>query len=439
MNKLIFSYKKTCGVTSGELKELVSQLGPEIKMICMAREKQYSSQYSFVNVPEDKSILEDVKRVASEKKALNPKVLVVIGIGGSNLGAKALHESLNGILFNDCDPPMKVYFADTTDPDFISDLSNIIKTHLKNGDSILYNVVTKSGTTTETVANFEILLGVLREYNVDGYAKYIVITTDDGSKLWSYAQDKNISTLSYNNIGGRYSVLSAVGIFPLAMLGTDVSQLLAGARDMIDSCLSDDIEENIAAVSASILYSHYKKTTRINDIFIFSKNLRSLGLWSRMIAAESLGKEFDKDGNKVNAGILPTVSEGTTDLHTIAQFYLGGPEDMIFTTFVVPRRYCSSVKLPELDRFEKIVQSIQGKELSQIVDAVVEGVKKAYVKRCKPFSCVEMPSISPYSLGQFLVFKMFEVVYLGYFFNVDTFNQPSVEEYKVETRKNLSK
>jgi glucose-6-phosphate isomerase len=239
-------------------------------------------------------------------------------------------------------------------------------------------------------------------------------------------------------VGGRYSVFSPAGLFPLGLLGINIERLLDGARSMRDTCININVEENPAAISAALQYLHYMSGKNISDLFLFANALESLGKWCRQLMAESLGKEFNKKGETVNIGITPVISIGSTDLHSMAQLYLGGPNDK-FTMFLSVENSNSQVKLPNLREYSKLVNGIQGKSLESIMSAIMEGTKAAFRKGKRPFMEVKLPCKSEYYIGQFLQFKMIETIYLGFLLGVNPFDQPNVESYKEETRKILQK
>jgi glucose-6-phosphate isomerase len=362
---------------------------------------------------------------------------LVVGIGGSNLGTIAVQEAVLGKLYNQLNPAIKVLYADTVDTDYINSIIRIIEPALKGGNNIIINCISKSGTTTETAVNFEVLLDVLRKYKRD-FEDCVVVTSDKDSELWNLGVEKGFDKLEIpEKVGGRYSVLSAVGLFPLGLLGLDLEELLDGAKSMRDLCISENIEENPAAKSASIQFQHHRRGINIFDLFLFSNDLESLGKWNRQLVAESLGKEYNKKGEKVNNGLTPTVSVGSTDLHSIAQLYLGGPYDK-FTMFVSVQNDNSSLNVPKLQDYAEIVAGIRGKSLKTVMDAILEGTKMAFIERKRPFTEIILPDKSEYSMGQFLQFKMIETIYLGYLLDVNPFGQPSVESYKKETRRILS-
>ena len=428
MAKLLFDFDNA-GIYDEGLLQISSKLEPTINsLINVKKETAYRSPFSSLNLPFDFSIYKEVEALASAKKKLNPRALVVIGIGGSNLGAQAVYEAVYG-KFGNADFPL--YFADTVDSDTIHALLNRIEQILIKNEKILLAVISKSGSTTETIANFEIFLDVLKKYCPHDYHHYIVAITDRDSALWHLAHDSGFDRLAIpSQVGGRYSIFSPVGLFPLVCAGIDGAQLLTGARDMVDACIDHNINKNPAARVAAILAYHFKNKITIHDLFIFDVALESLGKWYRQLLAESIGK-------KSTVGITPTVSIGSTDLHSVGQLYLGGPADK-FTTFVTVEKSKHLLTVPHLSQYEKLVPHIQGKSLAQIMQAILVGTLDAYKIEKRPFIVSSFPEKNEYYLGQFLQFQMMSVMYLGILLEVNPFDQPHVELYKTKTRKILS-
>ena len=439
MEKPVFNYEETCLISKEDILAQGERLKPEINRVREALSQNYTTEYASINLPADKSLLHQVEALTKEKITLKPNILVVIGIGGSNLGTMAVHEAVNGKAYNALNPPVQVYFADTVDEDKARDLLQVVDEELSNGGNVLLNVVTKSGATTETIALFELFKEKLAEYKKEAHTKYIVATTDKDSPLWDFAQAQGYSLLEIPKIiGGRYSVFSSVGLFPLMMLGMDASLIQEGASQMIPDCTSTEILENPAALSAIILYKHFKEGRNINDNFIFATDLEAVGKWYRQLMGESIGKEMNKDGTeRVNSGITPTVSIGSTDLHSMAQLYLGGPPDKV-TTFISVMRDKTDLILPTVTEFESLAGKIQGRRLSTIMYAIYEGTKIAFKNGNHPYIELILPDKSPFSVAKLLQLKMIEMMYLGFLLGVNPFDQPNVEEYKKETRRILS-
>jgi len=424
-------------IPKDRILKTAEKIRPEIERVKDAISRGYDDDRASINLPDDKEMLKTIKSTIEEKLALKPEHLIVIGIGGSNLGTVAVQEAILGKLYNLTKPPIKVLYADTVDSYLINSIIKIIKPALKSGGSILLDVVSKSGTTTETVANFRILLNLLRKYRKE-YKDYVVATCDRDSMLWHLAVKEGFTTLEIpQKVGGRYSVFSSVGLFPLGLLGIQIDDLLNGAKHMRGKCINGDLERNPAAITASIQFLHYKNGKNIVDYFLFSSDLESLGKWCRQLTAESLGKELDRNGRRVNVGITPTVSVGSTDLHSVAQLYLGGPYDK-FTTFISIKDRRPRVYVPSVDEYSHLVPGIDGKSLEEILNAIFEGTKEAFRKDKRPFIEISLPDKSEYSIGQFMQLEMIKTMYLGHLLNVNPFDQPDVEKYKRETRRILA-
>lgn len=425
-------------ISPPELASTLKTLEIEIERAHKSQNSGYESEYASINLLSDTAMVHEMAELAEEKLRLNPTLVIVIGIGGSNLGTLAIHEAVSGLFYNEQGRFPRIYFVDTVDTDAVSPVYNQVKKALENNETVLINVVTKSGTTTETIVNFELFLELVKTYCPTNYQESIIVTTDEGSVLWNYAKKESFATLKIpKNVGGRFSVFSSVGLFPLCLLGIDIQELLEGARVMLEQCLSVDLANNPAALSAAIQYICYHNKIRNHDMFLFSKDLNSLGTWYRQLIGESIGKKFDREGHVVYIGITPTVSIGSTDLHSVAQLYLSGPRTM-FTTFVSIATTNSCLAVPQMKEFEDIVANIQGKSLPSIMSAIFEGTCHAYQLEQRPFMTVLLPDKSCATIGQFLQWKMVEIMYLGYLLGVNPFDQPQVELYKTETRKILS-
>lgn len=382
--------------------KLEAKLAPEIISMNKALTNNYDDERSSINLCMDKTIISDCNAIL--KKVNNAKVLVVVGIGGSNLGTMAIYDALQHKV------KRKLYFADTCDPYLIKKIQNELSIHKKNNEKIVLNVISKSGGTTETIANYECL---------KKYCDYIVATTENGSKLYNHANDNNYLILDMpKSVGGRYSVFSNVGMFPLLFAGIDILELQKGAKYMRSQipCL-----DNPAMLSAITIFA---KNKPILNTFLFCPQLESLGKWYRQLLGESIGKEFDRTGKKVNTGITPTTSIGSTDLHSMAQLFLGGPSDKFHVIVDVKNSPKLKVKSKLLDL---------DTDLEKIMDAIIKGTKTAFKKRKIPF-CEFTIELNEYDLAAFMQLKMVEMMYLGALFNVNPFDQPNVEEYKKVTK-----
>ena len=297
------------------------------------------------------------------------------------------------------------------------------------------NVVSKSGGTTETIANFEVLLNAIKKQK--NWRDFVVVTTDKGSNLWELSIAEGFTHLEIpRKVGGRYSVFSPVGLFPLGMLGINLKELFMGASSIVNQSVKP---KNNAIKLAAHLYYHYLKNEKnVNDLFLFSNDLESVGKWYRQLVGESIGKEYDKNCSRVNLGITPTVSIGSTDLHSMAQLYLGGPKDK-FTMFVRVLKNDTDLHVPNFKKYDSLVPGIQGKSLDKIMKAIIDGTQIAFKKGDRPYVEILLPDKSAASIAQFLQLMMMTIMYLGALLNLNPFNQPNVEDYKMETKRLLGK
>ena len=394
----------------------------------------YADDRASVNLVDDVALLNEVLALAERYHGVD--ALVVIGIGGSNLGTMAVQEAIQGRPGYSA-TGTQVYYADTVDAPAMSRLIAQVRTLGKNGKRVLLNCISKSGGTIETTANFFALLDALTETGgqpVDS----VVLTTVEGSKLWQYGQEQGIPCLKMpETVGGRYSVFSAVGLFPLAVAGIDVRALVRGAKAMRATCTASVLAENPAAMSAAVLYAHNQAGLPIHDTFLFASDLEATGKWYRQLMGESVGKEHNRAGDVVHAGMTPTVSMGSTDLHSVVQLYLDGPNDRV-TTFV---RVASlpDVRVPSESAVDALVGDIAGKSMATLMDAILDGTMIAYEKASRPFLVLTLDALDEESIGALLQMKMLEMMYLGYLFEVNPFDQPAVEKYKVETKRLLQR
>lgn len=422
-------------VSSDRISVLASRLKREIEQVRSLWGSGYDNEYAFLSLSADQALHSMIEDVVHTKKKFKPDILVVIGIGGSNLGAYAIHEALHGSLYNETEPTVRVHWADTVDSEYTRDIEQVCKKVLTHGGTVMLAIISKSGMTTETLANAQVFLKLLADFKKP-LCEHVVVITDHDSPLWRAAQRDNIVCLAIPQlVGGRFSVFSSVGLFPLSMLGVDIKALLAGAESMKATCCDTDITKNPAALSAAIVYDRYHAGCVIYDTFLFSCALKGVGAWYRQLLAESIGKMHDRHGKLVRVGITPTVSLGTTDLHSVGQLYAAGPFNRVTTFVTVPPR--ADVVVPSQGPFGELASYLSKTSFSIIMDAFHHSVMHVYRKDSRPFMSIELSERSAYALGQFMQLKMVEIVYLAHLFAINPFDQPQVELYKAETRRML--
>lgn len=434
-----FTYKDSALLGEDELVKFNDQLeGYQDILIQAKNDKEFLLKEASLFLPFDDVLLQKCNKIKEDKCTSSLKYVVVVGIGGSNLGTKAVYDTKFGH-FDKYQPNRapRMIFADTNDSSELHEINMLLSSDVHDVSEILINVITKSGTTTETIANSEIIIAPFRNKFGDSINDRIIVITGEESPLLEESNKHEMTSITIPNmVGGRFSVFSAVGLLPLLCAGFDIEAFRMGAQEVLDSISSDNEIENSAFISASALYKHYIGGKNIHNTFIFHPECESLGKWYRQLLGESVGKEKNLKDEVVNIGIVPTVSLGSTDLHSVGQLYLGGPNNRV-TTFVSAESVLNEVQMPESRLFPNIVPNISDKKLTQISNAILEGVKSTYQSHDMPFMSVELQNLTVKELGAFLQFKMLEVMYLGRLLGVDVFNQPNVESYKEEIRKNL--
>ena len=417
-----------------KLREYIDYLGK------VSKSMNYEVPESSINLSLDEKYKNALLQKIKDKKNKELKYVIVVGIGGSNLGTMSLYRALRGrldVFLHENDP--KMIFADTVSSSLIGQIVDFINNQVKNPEEILVNLVCKSGETTETIANFEVICSILKKRFGDTAKDRLVFTTAKGTKLWQLAEEKKIDVFEIpQKVSGRYSVLSPVGLFPLGLANFNIEKFLEGASEMVQKCLNHDTYQNPALTSAILTHSHYKQGIKIYNNFYFNPELKSLGKWYAQLMAESIGKEYDVNNQKVNAGITPIVSIGSTDLHPMAQLFFAGPRDK-FTQFVYASQKVNSPEVPLELCLPGLVSDIGGKKLVDIMNAIFEGVKIAYYKNGLPYSEIVMHEITEDTLSQYLQLKMIETMFLARLLGVNAFDQPKVEDYKRETREILKK
>ncbi len=403
----------------------------ELARIQDALQKGYETPYGALNTVSDPEALSSVHLLVEKLQKFNPRMLLLAGIGGSNMGTVALLHALGK------KNPIHFLCADTIDDRYTSSLLAQFRQVLHDGHNVILCMVTKSGTTPETIINGALFLEILKEFHPHDYHQYVVVITDNDSPLQVTAHKENFALLEIpKQVGGRYSVFTPVGLFPLMMLGIDVKGLRKGATRALRSCLDTSLEINDTAQNALSLYAHYKAGYEIHNLFVFSPYLVLLGHWYKQLIGESLGKQESTEGKLVEVGFTPLVSLGTTDLHSVTQLYLAGPRTM-FTSFLYFEDEFSHLKIPS-NSVSSLVSGISQRSLTEVKSAIVQGTINAYKKQKRPSLVIGLEQTAE-SLGAFLVQKMVETMLLGRLLDINAFDQPAVELYKEETREILKR
>ncbi|MBW3555170.1 MAG: glucose-6-phosphate isomerase [Gemmatimonadetes bacterium] len=363
--------------------------------------------------------------------------IVVLGIGGSALGTTSLLHALHGRDWNERSAEERDHFPrlfvlDNVDPDTIAPLLDRL-----NVGATLFNVVSKSGTTAETMAQFLIVRERLRAALGDdeGYRRHLLFTTDpERGVLRRIADDEGIVTLPIpGNVGGRFSVLSAVGLLPAAMVGIDLDALLAGAAAMEERCRTDALLENPAGVFAALQFlAHTEAGAGVHVMMPYSDRLYAMADWFRQIWAESLGKRKNLEGEDVWVGPTPVKALGATDQHSQVQLYIEGPFDKT-VTFLAVDEHDHEVAVPPAYAEIDAIAYLGGHTLGELLDAERRATAAALADSGRMNMTIALPRLDAHAVGQLLMLLEIATVYAGGFYGVDPMDQPGVELGKVLT------
>lgn len=355
--------------------------------------------------------------------------VVVLGIGGSALGTTALRTALKHPLWNELDDEQREYFPrlyvlDNIDPaTFGSFLEHI---DLRR---TLFNVVSKSGGTAETMSQFLIVRERLRAELGDGYTRHLLLTTDpEKGVLRKLAGEEDFATLPVPaNVGGRFSVFSAVGLLPAAMVGIDIRALLKGAKEMAERCETAELRSNPAGLFAALQYlADTERDANVHVMMPYSDRLRDVADWFRQMWAESLGKQRTRGGEEVFAGPTPVRSLGATDQHSQVQLYVEGPFDKTIT-FLAELEGADDVQIPAAYPDHPELSYLGGHGLGELLRTEMLATEAALTQRGRMNMTLEVPRVDAHSLGGLLMLLQIATVYAGHLYGIDPMDQPGVE------------
>jgi len=330
------------------------------------------------------------------EKYQNSKFIFVVGIGGSDLASKAVWHAMT---LHKPEITKKIFFLESPDAREYEEIENFVKNEMASLEDIVLIAVSKSGQTAETLETFHKTFEILSEKFGGPITERIIVISTEDTPLWKLAKEKKIKRLAWeDNIGGRFSAFTVAHTTVLRIAGLDANAFAEGGKEMIAKC-KKRTKDNPAKRLAKDILENYKNGANILDFFIFNSELEDLGKWCRQLIAESL------------AMITPTVSIGPTDLHSMLELYLGGPEDR-FTIFI------------------KSLHEIE----NSINESAYENVAKAYEKAKLPFIKYEMEEISEKELGNFMAYMMAVTVELAKLLKINPYDQPAVENYKKSLR-----
>jgi glucose-6-phosphate isomerase len=431
-NNMMASSIGDYGITEKEIASIQSRIEEAEK--AMIR-KRSCGQMDYRNLPfNQETIVNDILTYVYEVKD-QFDAFVVLGIGGSALGPIAVQRAINHPFYNEITREKrkgypKFYVLDNVDPESMVALLEVITL-----DKTLFNVVSKSGSTSETMSQFMIIKALLEEkLGKEKAKKHIVCTTDAKNGNLRPIADKEgyKSFVIPDGVGGRFSELTPVGLLPAAMCGIDIKELLAGAAYMDELCQTEDTYKNPAYMYAILHYLSMEKGKNISVMMPYADSLKYIADWYAQLWAESLGKKYNNDGEEVFVGQTPVKALGATDQHSQVQLYVEGPNDKV-VVFMGVDQYRNSIEIPKIYEDIPSLGFLGGATHNKLLQTEQMATEYALLKAGKSSMTITLPEVNAFTIGQILYFFEVATSFAGELMNINAFDQPGVEEGKNAT------
>lgn len=420
-----FDYSLSKNVISDDEMESMKKIAGDAKSVLAGRSGAGNDFLGWIDLPVDydKDEFARIKQAAERIKS-DSDVLIVIGIGGSYLGARAAIEFLRHGFYNSVSKDVRktpeiYYCGNNLSGTYLSQLIDVI------GDrDFSVNIISKSGTTTEPAVAFRIFKEMLeKKYGKEGAAKRIYATTDKAKgALKNLSTEEGYETFVVpDDVGGRFSVLTAVGLLPIAVSGADITKLMEGAASMREICLNNEFEENDAMKYAAVRNILLRKGKSVEILGNYEPAFHYVAEWWKQLFGESEGKD--------QKGLFPASVDLTTDLHSMGQFIQDGSRIMFETIMELETpSFDLTINKEEVDLDG--LNYLAGKTLDFINKSAMKGTQLAHTDGNVPNLVVKVPEQNEYYLGQLFYFYEFACGVSGYILGVNPFNQPGVESYK---------
>lgn len=423
------------GDEQGISKASIDQLSDRLKEAAQAmKDKRKAGKMDFRDLPyNQKDIVKDLIDTANKIKD-RFDAFVVLGIGGSALGPIAVQQALNHMHYNELSKEdrggyPRLYVVDNVDPERMDALFDVIDI-----EKTAFNVITKSGSTSETMSQFLIIQDMLKTKLGDKYQDHIIATTDaENGNLIKIAKQEGFKTFFIpRGVGGRFSELTPVGLLPAAVCGIDIEELLAGAAYADELSSVDNVYENMAYMAATLQYLAMKAGKNISVMMPYADSLKYMADWYAQLWAESLGKRYDLEGKEVFVGQTPVKALGVTDQHSQVQLYTEGPFDKV-VTFLGVGEYRKTMEITRGYEDIPAVSFLGGHTLNELIHAEQAATEYALLKAKRLNRTITLPVVNAFTIGQLLYLLEVETAFAGELLNIDAFDQPGVEEGKNAT------
>ncbi len=431
-NYMMADYIGGKGITAQEIESLKEKIRLSHNNMMI---KKTNGMMDFRRLPfEQMDLVSEIKEYVNAVKN-DIEAFVVLGIGGSALGPIAVQQALNHPYYNELTKEKRngyprLYVLDNVDPERISGFLDVVDI-----EKCLFNVVSKSGSTSETMSQFMILEKMLEEkVGSDKIRGNIVFTTDrEKGNLVEIAKKKGYrSFVIPSGVGGRYSELSSVGLLAAAMCGIDIEELLKGAAYMDELCSREDVYQNPAYMFATLHFIAMNQGRNMSVMMPYADSLKYMSDWYAQLWAESIGKKYDLEGKVVHAGQTPVKALGVTDQHSQLQLYSEGPDDKVIITLGV-KEYKKELMIPAVYEEIKNISFLGGHTQNELIHIEQASTEYALMRSSKMNMAILFPRVNAFTIGEFIQMMEIATGFMGELMNINAFDQPGVEESKNAT------
>ncbi len=418
------------GFTAKDIKDNLPLANSAYKIV---QENRGKGMMGWMDLPyNQKEVVEDIIATAKDirKKCDN---FVVFGIGGSALGPTAVFQALCHLRHNELPRKLrkapKLYVEDNVDPERMASLLGTLDLN-----KTIFNVVTKSGATSETMSQYLIVMDILKKKFGEKAKDHMIATTSKNrGNLIKIAKEEGLKTFYIpDGVGGRFSELCPVGLLPAAVLGIDIKVMLSGAAYMDKICSDKKITKNPALMSALLEYMSMKRGKNISVMMPYADSLKYVADWYCQLWGESLGKAVNKNGETVYAGQTPVKALGVTDQHSQIQLYREGGFDKVIT-FIAVEKFRADVTISEGCEQFPDVNFLCNHTLGELINTERKATEYALTTANRLNYTIIMPEVNAFTIGELLYMFEMETAYVGELLNIDTYNQPGVEGGKNAT------